>query len=183
MKRRPTALPPGTYPQRVAAVRAALALEASGHAPKEVLSALVRSINALEGCAEPQVLEVLQDAYAVTLNPWGQIRAAHAIASLPDERRFAFLRAEMHAPMWRVRMICVRALAGRPTDTALVLRALQDEQWRVRDAAARALARSEPSDLILDSLTVTLNDEDARVAATAERALDRLRRSARTGEA
>ena len=68
-------------------------------------------------------------------------------------------------------MICVRALMDR----AEALRALRDPAWRVRDVAARALDHAETNVAVHDALTQALNDGDARVIATAEGLLNRLR--------
>jgi HEAT repeat protein len=158
------------------AIEAALALEHQPGEERLAEQALRPALRALERSPHPAALMVLRRAYDRSLSPWGQSWAAHAIASLPDERRWVFLRNELEAPVWRVRMICVQALRKQPDTTPLLLRALLDPQWRVRDAAARALGRANATDALLGALEAALNDEDQRVIAAAERSLDRLRR-------
>lgn len=159
----------------MAAIEAALDLEHRPGGKQAAERALRPAIRALERSPHPEALAVLRRAYDCSLSPWGRSWAAHAIASLPDERRWGFLRAELEAPVWQVRMVCVQALAPCSDSAPLLLNALHDPQWRVRDAAARALGRAEPTAPVLDALEFALNDADERVIATAERALDRLR--------
>lgn len=140
----------------------------------EALEAALAPAHSAAHSALRRALVALQNAYARRLNPWGRSWAARAIASLPDGRRSGFLRAELDAPVWRVRMICVRALGKRPDSWPLLLGTLHGPQWRVRDAAARALGRAEPGEPVFEALEAMLDDADERVVATAERLLDRL---------
>ena len=75
---------------------------------------------------------------------------------------------------WRVRMVCARVCAIRELGAPERLAALlQDENWRVRDAAAWALGRVGEFEQA-DDLREALDDDEPKVRARAARALDEL---------
>ena len=72
----------------------------------------------------------------------------------------------------------VRALLYAWQDSAIpaVLAATSDESWRVREMAAKVVARHQV-DSALESIAQLVRDEHPRVSAAATRALQRLTRS------
>ena len=101
-------------------------------------------------------------------NPRVRIRAAEAAASCPDAREK--LRTLTEDTESDVRIAALRSLGRAGGETAAILPALNSTEWRVREAAAKALAGTRDS-AAFGPLCAALEDDDADVRRATEGAL------------
>lgn len=108
----------------------------------------------------------------------GRIRAAVELASRSSDAVIeALTEAALHDAFWGVRLEAVRALAGKQTEAAraALLKALKDEQSRVRRAAIRGLAALKDPKLADLFVTIIRTDPSYFAVAEAARALGQSR--------
>src|ERR1051326_6192223 len=109
------------------------------------------------------LIEIFLNKLCRDENPDVRARSAHVISSFTDPRVRAALLALLDDSQWFVRLHAVRALAQRKyaSDDSHLARHITDPNWRVREAAVRALSALGQFGLLLDFL-IESNDRYAR---------------------
>lgn len=102
----------------------------------------------------------------------GRAADPHLIVALGGPPARWALTGEQGGPSYWLRLWAARGLlwAWEDEATAVIITALRDESWRVREMALKVVARHELGDA-LPSVAELQNDAVARVRATAARAL------------